>query len=119
MAEKCNLYELQKEIPYETVSPILTAWSDLSDNDVTDLARMAYEAGRNSISKEKNKMEQVAAMLKIKINEQFIVTFPDRYYTKAKLTKNGAWEVIHGKWSLSDRLLRELLTNKAVIVDED
>jgi hypothetical protein len=65
-----------------------------------------------------NKMEQVAAMLKIKINEQFIVTFPDRYYTKAKLTKNGAWEVIHGKWSLSDRLLRELLTNKAVIVDE-
>ena len=64
-----------------------------------------------------NKMEQVAAMLKIKINEQFIVTFPDRYYTKAKLTKNGAWEVIGGKWSLSDRLLRELLTNKAVIIN--
>lgn len=65
-----------------------------------------------------NKMADIAALLNIKLNEQFVVTFPDRYHTKAKLTKNGAWEVIYGKWSLSDRLLRELLTNKAVIVDD-
>ena len=51
---KYNLSELQKEIPYKAVAPILT------DGDVTDLARMAYDAGRNSISKEKNKMVKVA-----------------------------------------------------------
>ncbi len=54
MAEnKYNLSELQKKIPYKVVAPILTAWDEQSDNDVTDLARMAYEAGRNSILKER------------------------------------------------------------------
>ena len=65
MAEKCNLYELQKKIPYEVVAPILKAWDEQSDNDVTDLARMACDAGRNSISKERNKMEAVAQLRRL------------------------------------------------------
>lgn len=52
---KYNLDELQKKIPYKTIAPILTAWDEQSDFDVTDLARMAYDAGRNSILEEERK----------------------------------------------------------------
>ena len=43
-----TLYELQQKIPYSVVSPLIAMWDELSDGDISDLARIAYEAGRRS-----------------------------------------------------------------------
>lgn len=64
-----------------------------------------------------NKMEQAAGLLGLKLGDEFFVRFPDGEYAKAKLSKKGAWEVIHGVWSQSDKLLRELLTGKVEIIN--
>ena len=64
-----------------------------------------------------NKMEQVADLLELKLGEEFFVSFPDGSYAKAKLSKKGAWEVIHGAWAQSDKLLRELITGKVEVIN--
>lgn len=115
MAEnKYNLYELQKKIHYKTVSPILTAWDEQSDNDVTDLARMAYEAGRNSISKEKNKMAEVAKLFGVELDEEFDVAIQGTICT-VSFTERGL--IGHPVYYPNDFLLRALLTGKAVVID--
>jgi hypothetical protein len=122
MAEKYNLSELLKKIPYGTVAPILTAWDEQSDNDVTDLARMAYEAGRNSVSKEKNKMEQVAALFGKRLGEEFkikdlmtekiYVALFDNYGMKAYV------EGFSNSWKPRRDMVMRLIVGEAVITDD-
>lgn len=127
MKNKYNLYEVQKKIPYEIVMPILAAWDEQSDRDITDLAKMAYDAGRNSISKEKNRMAEVAALFGKKLGEEFFVELKDEYSVrqsgkriwKMKLEADGLRCYIPNKgWFFNRPILSDLITGTAVIVDE-
>ena len=64
----------------------------------------------------KNHMKDVADWLGVQLNEEFFVKVPDGWPVRAKLSRYGAQEEIHGTLSHSDKLLTELITGKAKIV---
>ncbi len=68
---------------------------------------------------EKNKMEQVAAMFGKKLGEEFIVNDEYRKKMICKITERGLL-FFHGSyeaWWQDSRLLSELITGEAVIVN--
>lgn len=71
-----------------------------------------------------NKMEQVAAMFGKKLNEEFTVQNFSGYRYNMKFTINGFYVVPTDfrdnalDWGWDNDLLKNMLTGKAVIVDE-
>jgi hypothetical protein len=78
---------------------------------------MAYDAGRNSILKKRNKMAEVAALFGKRVGERFTVERDhDRFdcrFTKHGLDTFGVYE--NPYMSFDVFILEELLTGKAVI----
>lgn len=65
----------------------------------------------------KNKMAEVAALFRKKLDEEFEVR-ASKYIIKTKFTKTGLKEhFFTSEWLLNGELLQMLLTGEAVIID--
>jgi hypothetical protein len=67
-----------------------------------------------------NKMAEVAALLGVKLNEEFIVNDEYRKKMICKITERGLffYHSSYEAWWQDSGLLSELITGEAVIVDE-